>query len=150
MPVLQRILLIGFFCSIITGASAGVTEINPSMGETEINELLNRATPGDTLLFRPGTYRGPFVLSGVHGSVNQPVVITGASKQENDAAVIDEVSIQDDFTAVIDGEIYIYGNTAVSMPESEDGWPFSKSPAVSGDLPCPFISSTTAGIWILI
>ena len=72
-------LIIGSFCSIFAGVSAGVTEINPSMGETEINELLNSAGPGDTLLFQPGTYKGPFILTGVHGDINLPVVITGVS-----------------------------------------------------------------------
>ncbi len=103
MTVLKRLLLIGFFCSIFAGASAGVAEISPSMNESEINELLNSAGPGDTLLFRPGTYRGPFVLTGVHEKANQPVVITGISTQEGFVSASDGIST-DDHATVIDGQ----------------------------------------------
>ncbi len=89
MPVFLRLLLVGFFLKIGAGAFAGVAEISPTMGEAEINKLLNSAGPGDTLLFHPGTYRGPFILSEVHGDVNQPVVITGVSTSEDTPTVID-------------------------------------------------------------
>ena len=79
--VLRRFLLTAVAICIKAGTMLGATEIFPSIGDSAINELLNVAGPGDTLLFHPGIYRGPFILTNVHGSENQPLVIKGFSKE---------------------------------------------------------------------
>lgn len=53
--------------------------VDPSMSVPAVNELIRGARPGDTLLFLPGTYTGPFLLEGVHGEPERPVVLTGTA-----------------------------------------------------------------------
>jgi len=64
-------------------------EVYPSMSTDEINRILNAAGGGDTIVFRAGTYTGPFVLEDLHGRENLPLVITGIGDRHGKAAVID-------------------------------------------------------------
>ena len=69
-------------CLFLTELQARVISVDPSMSVRQINQLLNTARGGDTLLFREGTYRGPFVLEGVDGDINLPVVLQGSGNGE--------------------------------------------------------------------
>ncbi|MEN8227673.1 MAG: hypothetical protein ABFS38_05920, partial [Bacteroidota bacterium] len=80
---LSCLLLLGGFQA---GAIAGVTDIFPSYADSRINELLNAARPGDSLIFHAGTYHGPFILNQIHGAENRPVVLQGVDR---DQSVID-------------------------------------------------------------
>jgi len=64
-------------------------ELDPAMSTGEINQVLNHAEAGDTLVFRPGSYRGPFVLQGLKGSPDMPVVIRGTRKADSFTSLID-------------------------------------------------------------
>lgn len=86
MSVLKRVMWILWFGCLQTGAMAGGIDIFPSMEDSKINELLNDAGAGDTLIFHPGEYHGPYILKDVHGAENNPVVILGLNK---DQVVID-------------------------------------------------------------
>ncbi|MGM0473307.1 MAG: hypothetical protein ACQERV_04130 [Bacteroidota bacterium] len=66
-------------------AFSNTIRMEPAMGDETINRILGEAQPGDTILFTPGTYRGPFLLEEVHGNPDLPVVILGSVP----AAVID-------------------------------------------------------------
>jgi hypothetical protein len=70
-------------------ALAGITELHPGMETEEINLILNAAQPGDTLVFRSGSYTGPFVLENLNGQANLPVLITGLLGKEGPMAEID-------------------------------------------------------------
>ena len=70
-------------------ARAAIREVIPSMGTQAINEVLNDARAGDTILFAAGTYQGPFVLKEVMGQENLPIVISGIQKGEKNKSLID-------------------------------------------------------------
>ena len=59
------------------------------MGDVRISELLKDAGKGDTILFYPGTYHGPYVLEEVHGAIDQPVVIMGLNTGLDQQSIID-------------------------------------------------------------
>ncbi len=66
--------------------TAASTEVSPELGTEKIIRLIQQAAGGDTLLFGPGTYTGPFVLEHLYGTENRPVVIMG---KDRDRVVID-------------------------------------------------------------
>lgn len=68
------------------GIQAQITELRPGMEHEQIIKLLQNAKPGDTLLFREGTYYGNYQLENLHGEVNRPIVILGES---SDLVIID-------------------------------------------------------------
>ena len=70
-------------------ARAAIREVRPSMETQAINEILNRARAGDTILFAAGTYQGPFVLKEVMGQENLPIVISGIQKSAEKKSLID-------------------------------------------------------------
>ncbi len=51
--------------------------VSPSGGTASINERINALSAGDTMVFQPGVYNGPFTLNGVNGRPNLPIVISG-------------------------------------------------------------------------
>lgn len=79
-------LLVGMQASLAYGKH---TEVDPSSGTAAIHRILHKAQPGDTILFLPGTYTGPFVLDRVHGAENLPVVLRGIHSGPGKEAVID-------------------------------------------------------------
>lgn len=87
--MLQMIRNLLWFPVLLLGlgtSHAGIIRVDPSLSGREISTFLNRAQGGDTVLFLEGTYRGPYILQGVHGKENLPVVILGSG---NKASVID-------------------------------------------------------------
>lgn len=51
------------------GIQAQITEVRPGMEHEQIIQLLQSAGPGDTLLFREGTYYGNYQLKSLNGEV---------------------------------------------------------------------------------
>ena len=70
-------------------ARAAIREVSPSMETLAINEILNAARGGDTILFTAGTYEGPFVLKEVKGQENRPIVISGIQRGAEKQSIID-------------------------------------------------------------
>ncbi len=68
------------------GIMAQVTEIWPEMEHEQITQVLQDARPGDTILFREGTYKGNYRLENLHGKVNRPIIIMG---ERSDRTTID-------------------------------------------------------------
>jgi hypothetical protein len=66
------------FCSV--PSHAGKVIISPQDGVSSINKMIIELTAGDTMLFRPGVYKGPFTLIGINGLPNHPIVLMGISK----------------------------------------------------------------------
>jgi hypothetical protein len=59
---------------------------------SSIIEKIEKLPAGDTLVFRPGVYKGPFPLSDIHGLPNCPVVLVGIS-EGSEMATIDGESV---------------------------------------------------------
>lgn len=59
------------------GTEAQVTKIGPEMEHGQIVRVLQNAGPGDTILFREGSYKGNYQLENLHGDVNRPIVFMG-------------------------------------------------------------------------
>lgn len=85
----RRILPLLLATWIHTVSMAAVHHIFPAAGTGEINLTINRALPGDTLLFHPGTYTGPFQLEHLQGLPGKPVVIMGSTGKEGVLTTID-------------------------------------------------------------
>ncbi len=68
------------------GMKAQSTQISPGMEHGQIIALLQQAKPGDTLLFREGSYQGNYQLEDLQGEVNRPIVILG---ERSDRTIID-------------------------------------------------------------
>ena len=54
--------------------------VSPRDGTGAINDRISGLSAGDTLLFGPGVYKGPFRMKGINGLPNHPVVILGSSE----------------------------------------------------------------------
>ena len=89
LPVLRRWFGIGILGCVGVLLNAGVKDIYPHLEAAQINAFLNAAQPGDTLLFHPGGYTGPFFLNDVHGVANNPIVIKGPGSAGEGTAMID-------------------------------------------------------------
>ncbi len=87
-----KIILLGIFGLFgiwIGTARAAIREVGPSMETPTINEILNSARAGDTILFAAGIYQGPFVLNEVMGQENLPIVISGVQMSAEKKSIID-------------------------------------------------------------
>ena len=63
-------------------------DVFPEDGSKEINIKILDLSAGDTMVFNPGSYKGPFVLKNVMGLPNLPVVIKGVPTK-TEAVIID-------------------------------------------------------------
>ena len=88
------------FSGIRVPLLAGTVPVDPSMDVSAVSVLLNAARPGDTLLFAPGKYLGPFTLTGVRGDPDNPVVILGAGAAQAGGEILPELEA----VTLIDGE----------------------------------------------
>ncbi len=79
-------LLFLLFCFV--PSYAGMVIVSPQDEVSLINDRINDLSAGDTMVFLPGVYKGPFSLNGVKGRPNLPVVITGIAK-DHEMATID-------------------------------------------------------------
>jgi hypothetical protein len=70
----------------------GKPRVYPGQETRTINERIHELSAGDTLLFQPGIYRGPFTLKGVHGRPNLPIVLMGVPGS-SDSVTIDGQSM---------------------------------------------------------
>ena len=73
-----------FFCF---PSHAGKVIVLPQDGAGSINDRINELSAGDTMIFLPGVYKGPFSLNGVNGRPNLPIVITGIAKDPEMATI---------------------------------------------------------------
>jgi hypothetical protein len=70
-------LLILLFC---VPSHAGKVIVSPQDDASSINKRINELSAGDTMVFHPGVYKGPFTLNGKNGLPNLPIVLIGISK----------------------------------------------------------------------
>jgi hypothetical protein len=75
--------------SFTSSVYAKIIPIYPDMQVSSINQQLNSSNPGDTLLFYPGIYKGPFVLEEVNGDLNNPIVIMGKMDRRKKLVTVD-------------------------------------------------------------
>jgi len=68
--IVTGILLWGFGFAIYPAR----IEVYPELTTGEINELLQNASAGDSLIFHKGTYTGPFFMVNVKGTPKKPIV----------------------------------------------------------------------------
>jgi hypothetical protein len=73
------------FCGV--PSQAGVVAVSDSDEVNSINNRINQLSAGDTLIFLPGIYKGPFSLNGVNGQPNLPIVITGIANDPEMATI---------------------------------------------------------------
>ena len=74
-----------FYCLT---TQAEMVIVSPQDQVNSINEKINELSAGDTMIFRPGVYKGPFSLNSINGLPNLPIVITGIT-EDPEAATID-------------------------------------------------------------
>jgi hypothetical protein len=77
MAALLAGLLLLLFC---VPSHAGKVIISPQDDASSINKRINELSAGDTMVFHPGVYKGPFTLNGKNGLPNLPIVLIGISK----------------------------------------------------------------------
>ena len=73
---LLAVLLLLFCC---LPSHAGMILVSPGDEASSINKKINELSAGDTIIFRPGVYKGPFIMNGINGLPNHPIVLTGIS-----------------------------------------------------------------------
>ncbi|MBK7033796.1 MAG: hypothetical protein IPH49_11165 [Ignavibacteria bacterium] len=66
----------------IASVAASATVLNVGTGQqyTDVAVAVRAATPGDTVLIHPGTYRGTFWIENINGRVNERIVIRGTER----------------------------------------------------------------------
>ena len=67
--------------------SAEKVTVFPQDEANSINKKISELSAGDTMIFNPGIYSGPFTLNGMSGMQNLPIVITGISEGSDTAAI---------------------------------------------------------------
>lgn len=61
-------------------ASATVLNVGSGQQYSDVAAAVRAATPGDTVLIHPGTYRGTFWIENINGRVNERIVIKGTER----------------------------------------------------------------------
>lgn len=66
----------------IASVAASATVLNVGTGQqySDVAVAMRAASPGDTVLIHPGTYRGTFWIENIHGAMNNPIVIRGVER----------------------------------------------------------------------
>jgi hypothetical protein len=77
--------LLLLFCYL--PSNAGNVIVTHQDEASSINEKINGLSAGDTMVFRPGIYHGPFILSGINGQPNHPIVLMGISENSEMATI---------------------------------------------------------------
>lgn len=84
-----KILLTGVFLwGIEMSVSPARINVFPEYSTKKINKQLEKASPGDSIFFNSGTYKGPFILEEIHGAPNLPIVFT-AGEADAGSVIID-------------------------------------------------------------
>lgn len=73
-------------------SQAGKVIVSSQDEVSSIIEKIEKLPAGDTMVFRPGVYKGSFPLSDIHGLPNCPVVLVGIS-EGSEMATIDGESV---------------------------------------------------------
>ncbi|MBK6290337.1 MAG: right-handed parallel beta-helix repeat-containing protein [Ignavibacteria bacterium] len=68
------------FAVASVAASATVLNVGTGQQYTDVAVAVSAATPGDTVLIHPGTYRGTFWIENINGWVNERIVIRGTER----------------------------------------------------------------------
>ena len=76
---LARLLAVLYLLMSCLPSHAGMVMVSPGDEASSINKKINELSAGDTMVFRPGVYKGPFIMNGINGLPNHPIVLTGIS-----------------------------------------------------------------------
>ena len=84
---LARLLAVLFllFCCIPSHADMVIVSFQDEV--SFINNKIDELSAGDTMVFRPGVYKGPFTLNGLNGLPNDPIVLMGISEGSEIATI---------------------------------------------------------------
>ncbi len=83
----KSLLWIVIVLSFNTHVYPATKNVIPGYSTEKINKIISESSAGDTILFGPGTYTGPFILKNVNGSVNLPIVMSAMGSSAGTATI---------------------------------------------------------------